>query len=429
MRDYVIILAIAATLPFILARPWIGILVWSWIGFMNPHKLGWGLAAHLPIAVVVGGLTLLSLLFTKDKKSIPWSSVMIIMAAMVAFFTFTTFFSWVPDAAWIKWEKVMKVLLMSFVITMLIYGRFRIWALMMVIAISIGFYGFKGGIFSIVTGGNYKIWGPPASFIGGNTEIGLAMVMVLPIILVLAREAEKKWVKYALYATFWLTVIATIFTYSRGALLGLATVMALMFLSARKKVIILSLVVPIALVGLQFVPEKLINRAKTIETYEQDNSAMQRIQAWSVALNVALERPLYGAGFSMDHAPDDLWISYAAFLGDWNNRARAKHSIYFTVLGEHGFIGLGLFLGLMIATLVTLSSIKRKAQETEETKWMASYADALRIGIIGYAVSGAFLSLSYFDLYYTYVALAAVLLREVKVHEESNKKSTIPAIA
>lgn len=417
MRDYLVLSAIAAALPFILYRPWFGIIVWSWVGFMNPHKLGWGLAAHMPVAIAVGGVTLIALLFTKDKKMIPMNGVMIILFLLALFFTFTTFFAWVPDAAWNKWEKVMKVLLMSFVIPMLIFGKFRIWCLMAVIVFSIGFYGFKGGIFSIVTGGHYKVWGPEASFIGGNTEIGLAMVMVLPLIIVLAREAEKKWLKNLLYITFWLTVIATIFTYSRGALLGLAVVLALIFISARRKVLIIGLLIPVVFIGFNFMPEKLIDRAKTIESYEQDNSAMQRIQAWSVALNVALDRPFTGAGFALDHAPDDLWVSYASFLGDWNNRARAAHSIYFSVLGEHGFIGLGLFLLLMIVTIVTLSRVKTISLGQSDKAWAGHYADAIKIGIIGYAISGAFLSLAYFDLYYTYIALSAVLLREVQSHK------------
>jgi hypothetical protein len=49
----------------------------------------------------------------------------------------------------------------------------------------------------------------------------------------------------------------------------------------------------------------------------------------------------------------------------------------------------------------------------ESKKWIANYALPLEIGIWGYVVSGAFLSLAYFDLFYCYVAIAAILQREL----------------
>ena len=51
---------IFATIPFILRKPYIGILVWSWIGFMNPHRLSWGFAFDMPFALIVAIVTLLA---------------------------------------------------------------------------------------------------------------------------------------------------------------------------------------------------------------------------------------------------------------------------------------------------------------------------------------------------------------------------------
>ena len=46
-----------------------------------------------------------------------------------------------------------------------------------------------------------------------------------------------------------------------------------------------------------FLPQKYIGRIRTIQTYEQDASAMGRINAWYFALNLAKDRPLVGGGF------------------------------------------------------------------------------------------------------------------------------------
>jgi hypothetical protein len=71
MRDIVVTLAVFGSLPFIIKRPWIGILVWSWLGFMNPHRLAWGFATTLPFAMAVAITTILAMLLSKEEKKIP----------------------------------------------------------------------------------------------------------------------------------------------------------------------------------------------------------------------------------------------------------------------------------------------------------------------------------------------------------------------
>ena len=58
-------------MPFILVRPWIGILLWSWLGYMNPHRLSWGFAYDFPFAAVAGAATLVGLVFTRDRRGLP----------------------------------------------------------------------------------------------------------------------------------------------------------------------------------------------------------------------------------------------------------------------------------------------------------------------------------------------------------------------
>ena len=421
MRDIVLIITFIGLIPFVIIRPWTGVLVWSWIGYMNPHKLGWGITTNMPVAMVFGGLTLATMFLGKDWKGVPITRETIILFLLVILFTITSYFSWVPEYAWIQWDKVMKILLFTFVTMMLIHGRERIYALLLVIAVSIGFFGFKGGIFALTSGGQNRVLGPPGSFIEANTSLGLALIMVLPLIMMLARHAKKKWLTRLGYAAAMLTIVAAIFTYSRGALIGLAAVMPFIFLKTKRKGLMLLLIIPVAWFGPNLLPDKLVHRASTIETYHEDNSAMQRIQAWGVAWNVAVSRPLVGAGFRLEDAPNSQWLHYAMFLGDWKNAARAAHSIYFQMLGEQGFSGLILFVLLLAFTFLTLARVKRSSNSLEGAEWVGEYATALQIGLIGYAVSGAFLSLAYFDLFYAYVALAVILQREISMQITATK--------
>lgn len=411
MRDLLFMVVWAASLPLILYRPWTGILVWSWIGYMNPHMLSWG-ARSLPVAMIVAVVTLVGLVITKDRKGVPLTREMIFLLLLAVHFTLTTYTAWAPDAAWVQWEKVMKIMLFTFVTPMLIFGRKKIHALLLVIALSIGFYGLKGGIFSIMTGGSFRVYGPGASFIGDNNSLGLAMIMVLPILIFLARDESRIWLRRGLYTVAGFTVIAIIFTYSRGAWLGLACISPFLFFNFKKKFLVLVLLIPVAIIGAQLLPDRVYERAGTIRTYEEDTSAMGRIQAWGAAYHIANSFPLTGGGFQ-NYRNRDMWMQYADPDHLWGHVVpRATHSIYFDMLGDHGWVGLFLFVGLLGFTYTRLRRLQKHTEGKPDQEWIGNYALCLRISLIGYMTTGAFLSLAYFDLFYAVVALSMILQRE-----------------
>ena len=85
----------------------------------------------------------------------------------------------------------MKIQAMTILTLILINNREKIEWLVMTIAFSIGFYGVKGGVFTIFGGGYDKVRGPTSTFIEGNTEIGLALIMVLPLKRFMVAFSEK----------------------------------------------------------------------------------------------------------------------------------------------------------------------------------------------------------------------------------------------
>jgi len=418
MRDLILVLLVFGMLPWALMRPYIGVYLWYWIGLMNPHKLSYGFAFNFPFAQAVAITTLLALFNKKYRQSIPWDVGLTLMALIFAYTTITSFFAWNPDAAWDYWNRLLKIFLFTFITTMLVSGRLHIRILVLVIVLSLAFYGVRGGFFSIITGGNYRVWGPPGRvFISSNNFLGLAMLMVLPLLFELAKDFSKKWIIYAFYGIAGLTSMAILFTYSRGALLGLLTVGALFILRSKKKGIILFIILPlIAIAAVNFIPEKYYNRAETIESFEEDSSAMQRIRAWQVATNIALERPFSGAGFEFESGNSVRWFSYLedAAVDELGGTAHVAHSAYFQVIGQHGFIVFFMFIALIFYSLYQCSRLRRLAKDKEETRWIANYATGIQIGIIGYMVTGAFLNVAYFDLLYAYVGLIAILNREIK---------------
>jgi putative inorganic carbon (HCO3(-)) transporter len=309
---------------------------------------------------------------------------------------------------------------MTFIASMFIYGKDRIRTLMLTIVFSIGFYAAKGVVFVINTGGAGRINGVEGSFLDGNTFIGLAFVMVCPLTIYLARTEQRPWLRRTLYTLVVMTFISTIFTFSRGAYLGLVAIIPMIFLRAQRKAIATCILIPTVLIVPNVVPDsvfdRIFDRVERIEGYESDRSANQRLQSWTVAWNLAKDFPLRGAGFEFEYSPDETrWLQYTSEKYSWAlTHSSSAHSIYFQILGQHGFLALGLFLVLLFGTLLSLQRTKRRTEGNPETSWIANYASGLQVGLAGYMVTGAFLSSAYFDLLYLYIALSAILGREVQ---------------
>ena len=140
----------------------------------------------------------------------------------------------------------------------------------------------------------------------------------------------------------------------------------------------------------------------TIETYHLDASAQGRLAAWSTAWNLSSDYP-FGVGFNQ--VRQELFDKYSHNPAAG---ARAAHSIYFQVLGNHGFIGLALFLLIWILTWRNAAWLRVNAAKVPEARWCADLGAMVQVSIVGYFVGGTFLSLSYFDLPYNMMMLIAI---------------------
>jgi probable O-glycosylation ligase (exosortase A-associated) len=417
LRDLAVTAIIFGLLPASLARPWVGVLVWSWIGYMNPHRLTWGFAYAMPFAQLAAIATLAGLAFTKERKALPRTREIYLLVTLWAFFLLTTLHAFNPPDAWDYLEKVSKILLITFVTVVLFQDARKLRMLLYVIALSIGFYGLKGGIWALVTGAGNQVLGPRGSFIAGNTEIGLALNMVLPMLLFLRRDEPRPWLRHVLRIVFVFSIVAILITYSRGALVGLAVVLPLMFLKSRAKFIVLPLALILALFAqplMQAVmPQQWLERMGTIGSYDQDRSARMRMNSWYVSYRIALDHPFLGGGFRPFSR--DVYLSYTP--DEELNSKQDAHSIYFQVMAEHGFVGLGLYLALVLSTLITLRQVMRHTRSDPNRLPLHNMAQMVEVSLAAYLVSGAFLSMSYFDLFFHLVAIAAIL--KVLVSEAS----------
>ncbi len=391
MRDMAITLVIFAILPFILWRPWLGVLAWSWLGYMNPHKLAWGFATTLPFALMIALATLLGLLASREPKRIPWTRETILLLVMTGWMFMTTCFALVQAPAWEQWDKVWRIILMTYVTTILITDEYRIKVLMYVIALSLGFYGFKGGVFVLTGGSAYSVMGPPHSFIYDRNSVGLALIMTVPLLRFMQLQMKRWYVRYALLGGIGLTLIAIVGTHSRGALVGIVVMLAFYLLKSRNKITAVLTLLPLVYVMYTVMPEEWFDRMHTIETWQEDGSASERVRAWGNAIDLANERFIGGG------------MRALVYYG-----GRDSHSIYFGMLGENGWVGLGMFLLLLFFTWRSGSWIISRTGRREDLFWARDLAAMVQVSLVGYMAAGAFLGLQYFDLFYHLVVIIVI---------------------
>jgi putative inorganic carbon (HCO3(-)) transporter len=401
MRDLLITLIVFGSLPFIFKSPVVGALMWVWISVMNPHSQTWGFASSFPFAFIIAVATIFSLVLSRHPKNLPLTSVTVTLIGLVLWMNLTLPFSLFYDSALVQWEKVMKIMLMTFVCLAVIKSRRDVHRLIWILVLSLGYYGVKGGIFTLRSGGSYKVWGPNGTFIAGNNEIALALVMVIPLMYYLHQDASNRWIRRALMGSMLLSALASLGSYSRGAFVAIAAMSIFMWTKSHKKMAFGFLMIATIPILLALMPEQWNDRMNTINDYQSDGSAQGRINAWYMTYNLARDR-FFGGGFDIYNQP--TFATYAPNPTD----IHAAHSNYFQILGEHGFVGLGIYLLLGILTWGCARWIIRNTRKHESLYWAATLSRMIQTSLIGFFVGGAFLSLAYFDVPYYLLAVLVV---------------------
>lgn len=408
MRDIVITLFILAFLPKILKQAWIGALLFVWISVMTPHQFAYGFATTAPFAAVVAATTMLSALLHRDQVDYRLDLPMALLLFFPLWMCVTYAFALEQDAGYNRWVEVMKIFIMLHVASSVIRTRQHVELLVWVLVISVGFFGVKGGAFTLLSGGTSRVYGPPGqTFMSDNNAVSIALVMIVPLMGYLRTLATKPWQRHAALGAMGLSFMAILGSQSRGALLAVLAMTFMLWIKAKNKLVLLLVLLVLVPVGIGFMPDSWTERMHTIKTYEQDTSAMGRINAWHNAFNLANDRPLVGGGFELYTAR--VFAKYAPDPTD----VHAAHSVYFQILGEHGYVGLLTYLSIIIVTWTRCRRLIKRCEGDPEWDWAARLMRALQISLVGFSVGGTFVNIGYWEILYYEVLMVVVVHRMV----------------
>ena len=324
------------------------------------------------------------LFFSPTAPRFPWCGTTILWFLFLVWISFTTLFALDADWAWAGWDRAMKIQLFALLTLCYFQSRERLTALLWVIVLSLGFFGFKGGLFTLFSQNTGLVWGPPGSYIEGNNELGLALVMIVPLAWHLFQYTANLWVRMGLAATMFLSFASMLGTYSRGCVLAAAAMVGFMALKSRhrlKLTLILIALLPMAIVT---VPDEWIARVETIGNYEEDGSAMNRIWAWQHSIHVANARPLGGGiDFYSERAYRRFSPEIAQKIQTTTGKFSGPHSIFFKVLGEHGWVGLTIYLLLGWSIYRCGSQVIRMTAGRPDLVWERDLAAMLQVSLVG----------------------------------------------
>ncbi len=411
MRDLILLAALIGIIPLIWRSPIVGVVAWIWVSIMSPQREVYGLLRNFELNLCIAAFTAFAWAASKERKIVPLNGMTILIVLFGLWTCLTTYLALDPAYSLGLWELTIKTLVLALVVITLVNTKARVQAVVWALAISLGYYGLKGGGFLLLTGGRSHVYGPDNTMIADNNALALALITLLPLLNYLRMSSSRALTRLICSGVMGFSLLAIVGTYSRGALLALAAAGAAFALRSRAGMAVL-LVGGVMAVSLpSILPTTWFDRMATIQSYNEDTSFTGRLEAWQTAINIAEQRPLIGGGFSATNLD---WVAEEFHSAGSADAGRAAHSIYFEVLGDHGVVGLALYLAIIGAAALNTFLVLQATRGRPDLKWANQLARMLQVSMVAYLVGGAALSMAYYDGFIVMLALTTALLAVVR---------------
>ncbi|MBC7951775.1 MAG: putative O-glycosylation ligase, exosortase A system-associated [Rhodospirillaceae bacterium] len=403
MRDIILVLGLLSMVPLVLRFPFAGVLAWGWLSLMNPHREVYGFAMGQPFNSAIAMLTLAAWAFSKERKEWPGDRLSWVLVALGLWMTFNSLFAVEPDWSWPLWDRTIKILVFVLLLGAMVVTKARLHATIWVMVISLGYYGVKGGVFTILTAGANKVLGPENTIIADNNHLALAIVMLLPLVNYLRLHTANRLARLGLGAAMALQVLTVLGSYSRGGIVALAVTAGYFWLRSKRKAALLLAGSVVFALAFSVMPPAFFERMDSIQDAAQDQSFRGRLVSWEVCARYAKDHFPFGAGFSGTERKS----VYNSYFPD--ETTHAAHSIYFQVLGEHGVPGLLLYLSAVALGFLNCRAVMRQTSDRAGFAWAYDLANMSGVSLLAFCTGGAALSMAYYDGFLMLLVMMASL--------------------
>jgi O-antigen ligase len=374
----------------------------------------------IPWPIITLILTVLTVFFDKSVKWVsstetPLFLLFFLIVLLSGVFAFRSSLSWAQIDIVINWV-IVYFLIISIVNT---EKRFFIFILLFLLAsFKMSQHGFMT---SARRGFSFADWGATGApgWFHNSGEFAIQMTIFVPLSICFILSLQENWgrIKKLFFYLMPITgLVSVAATSSRGAQLAIAVTGAWFVL---KNKLGIKALVGIAVLGIAlylFLPEEQISRIREIG---QDETSLQRLAYWSFGLDVMADHPLLGIGYAN-------WTNYCYFINPQGVGVLAKcevcHNIFIQAVSELGISGLSMFI-LMALFVFIINARTRECARQVENKFLIYMAHGLDGGLIGYLVSGFFVTVLFYPFFWIQMSMTVALNAIARSRCEAHQKT------
>jgi probable O-glycosylation ligase (exosortase A-associated) len=422
-------------LPVVLVSPFAGVLIYYWLDYLPSDQVYSVTLIPGYLSFTIGALSFVVWLCGENKTLPRPLLVIFLMGALLLWVNVTSAYALAPEAATFEWVRTVKVIGFAILTTQMLSTRARLEGFVWAFVLSTIYFGIPSAIKVIFSGGSGGIGagevvvGATGSFFGDRVTLSVVLSMAVPLALYLGRHTTllpdrwRRWVKPAMLGAAGSFLISVIGTFSRTGLLAGGATLLMLGIRSRRKVLGIFVVTGVALALFLIAPGNWFDRMDTIIHYHKDVSATDRIAAWQWAWEMARHRPLVGGGFG-------VFVLDAGSIPGRPGWVEA-HNIFFQMMGEHGFVGLGLFCALIVAVWRSCAAVQKRVRGREDLAWAGDLGRAVQVALVAYIVGGSFVSIATTPFLFILAAIVAgtrgLVQRELASAVQNRRRVAIPA--
>lgn len=400
--------------------PFLFSLGYVWASVLRPQDIGYGFITTIPISMLFSLLSILGYVLMDRKFPPRPSPVLVLMLLLPVWITVTTVFAIVPEAAWWKWDWAFKTVVFGAFMIFLYRSRIQIEAFLQVFVFSVGAHVLAAGGKTLLGGGGY---GRVLALMGGNSllaegaTLATVALMIVPLALFLKDHNQLfprlRLVSIGYLGIVFAAVVCAIGTYQRTAVIGLAVLGLATWVRSDRK-ILYALIMALAVAAiLVFTSDQWVERMDTIDNPTNEASAMGRIMVWRWTIAFALANP-FGGGFEAYRINSFVMPASDPSKEGVLIVGKAFHSIYFEMLGEHGWPGLFILLSLIGLSFLNLQRVIRQTRKHPALEWAGALAKQLQISLLVLVSCGAFIGIGFQPMLYFAFAIIECLNQHVR---------------
>ena len=393
MRDIFLWIIISSGLAWgVFSAPG-SIIFLNWIWFQRPYDFSWGFWNTVPMFQIALVVAIVSNLL-KKQLHFRFPLILLVYISFLCCITISTFVAYNSERAWVTYKTFLPSMWVAPIFLFATIHDLRLLKLVIWISAGgIGINAFKASVSLTASGGGH-LTDEISGFVGDNNVFGLVLCFVVAILLGLRRTLPKRrWLQLFFYIFIGFIILCIIYTKSRGALLSIGVIFVSSSLLSGKPVRNLCLFAFLVYISYIAIPSSYFDRFSTLQDTKADVSAIGRVENWALSWDEALKYPFFGVGPD-NHIPYNKLIQNEV-------QVRVAHSIYFQILGELGFVGLGFYLwfvGLGLWILFrTWRAMIPLIMNNPDLAWVRDTAFWMMCGYIGYIFGSGFLNMLYIE--------------------------------